>query len=53
LRKFLHSETGVTKLSVYITNMAYSAIFDSVIAEYAKSADFYFTLPTGKFAKVL
>ena len=53
LRKFLHSETGVTKLSVYITNMPYSANFDGVIAEFAKSVDFYFTVPAGKFAKVL
>jgi hypothetical protein len=52
-RKLLHSETGVTKLSVYITNMPYSAAFDEVIAEFAKSVDFYFTTPAGKFAKVL
>lgn len=53
LRKLLHSETGVTKLSVYITNMPYSAVFDGVIAEFEKSVDFYFSTPTGKFAKAL
>lgn len=47
LRKQLHNETGVTKLSVYITNKVYTADFDQLIKDYAASVDFYFTVPKG------
>lgn len=47
LRKQLHNETGITKLSVYITNKVYTADFDQLIKDYAASADFYFTVPKG------
>ncbi|MBK5212349.1 MAG: hypothetical protein JJE55_01660 [Flavobacteriaceae bacterium] len=50
LRKFLHNETGVTKLSIYIQNFDYSQILDTAIAKYKTVADFYFGTPTGENA---
>ncbi|WGF91813.1 hypothetical protein [Aequorivita marisscotiae] len=50
LRKYLHNETGVTKLSVYITNLKYAKNLDEVIAKYKTKADFYFGKPTGENA---
>ncbi len=50
LRKLLHSETGVTKLSLYVTNMEYSSVFDNVIQKYDKFADIYFGMPKGENA---
>lgn len=50
LRKYLHSETGVTKLSIYITNHEYSSLFDTVIEKYDKFADIYFGTPLGENA---
>lgn len=47
LRKFLHSETGITKLSLYITNEAYNEDFNSVIKEYSTFADIYFGSASG------
>lgn len=47
LRKFLHNETGITKLSIYITGSPYDSMFDDVIAEYKGDADFYFGSPSG------
>jgi hypothetical protein len=47
LRKFLHSETGVTKLSVYFTNHKYDKKFDIVIEKYNYFADIYFGEPKG------
>jgi len=47
LRKFLHSETGITKLSIYITNQEYNRDFDDVIEKYNRFADIYFGTPTG------
>src|SRR5690606_39048164 len=48
LRKFLHNETGVTKLSIYIPNFEYSQILDAAIAKHKTVADFYFGAPTGE-----
>jgi hypothetical protein len=53
LRKFLHNETGVTKLSVYITGIDYDPAFDAVIAQYDTFADFYFGAPSGENAITL
>ncbi|MFW5756877.1 MAG: hypothetical protein ACOCWK_09750, partial [Tangfeifania sp.] len=50
LRKFLHSETGVTKLSLYITNHEYDPVFDDVIEKYSQFADIYFGTPSGENA---
>ena len=50
LRKFLHSETGVTKLSIYIPNQEYSETFKTVIEKYNKFADIYFGSPSGENA---
>ncbi|MCG2418340.1 hypothetical protein K8089_04840 [Aequorivita sp. F47161] len=50
LRKYLHNETGVTKLSIYITNLRYSKDLDPVLARYKKDADFYFGAPSGENA---
>ncbi|MAP80895.1 MAG: hypothetical protein CL526_07380 [Aequorivita sp.] len=50
LRKYLHNETGVTKLSIYITNLRYSNELDKVLAKYKTHADFYFGRPTGENA---
>ncbi|MCY1718974.1 hypothetical protein OU798_01385 [Prolixibacteraceae bacterium Z1-6] len=50
LRKFLHSETGITKLSIYITNQAYDADFDELIEKYNSFADIYFGAPSGENA---
>lgn len=50
LRKFLHNETGVTKLSIYITGSPYDTRFDAVINEYKSHADFYFGNPSGENA---
>ncbi|MCF6357553.1 MAG: hypothetical protein L3J54_07075 [Draconibacterium sp.] len=50
LRKYLHSETGVTKLSVYVTNHEYSPLFDAVIEKYNQLADIYFGTPSGENA---
>ncbi len=50
LRKFLHNETGVTKLSVYITGTNYSDVFEEPIAAFKTVADFYFGSPSGEKA---
>ncbi len=50
LRKFLHNETGVTKLSIYIQNVEYSQVLDTAIAKHKTVADFYFGTPTGENA---
>lgn len=50
LRKYLHNETGVTKLSIYITNFEYSSVLDAAMAKYKTVADFYFGTPTGENA---
>ncbi len=50
LRKYLHSETGVTKLSIYVTNHEYSSQFDAVIEKYNQLADIYFGTPLGENA---
>lgn len=50
LRKLLHSETGVTKLSIYLTNELYSNDFDEVIERYNGFADIYFGTPSGENA---
>ncbi|HYQ57023.1 MAG TPA: hypothetical protein VEP89_06710 [Draconibacterium sp.] len=50
LRKYLHSETGVTKLSIYITNELYSDDFNEVIERYTAFADIYFGAPSGEDA---
>ena len=48
LRKFLHKETGVTKMSIYIENQDYTPAFDVYLEEYKRVADFYFSArPTG------
>jgi hypothetical protein len=47
LRKYLHSETGITKLSIYITNQAYNDDFDKLIEKYNSFADIYFGAPSG------
>ncbi|MDX8339930.1 hypothetical protein SLH46_12090 [Draconibacterium sp. IB214405] len=48
LRKFLHSETGVTKLSIYLTNEQYTDDYDEVIVRYTAFADIYFGTPSGE-----
>lgn len=53
LRQLLHSETGVTKLSVYVTNHMYDATFDNVISKYDKFADIYFGQPGGANAIIV
>jgi hypothetical protein len=53
LREFLHSETGVTKLAIYITNREYGHEFDDVIQKYDKFADVYFGSPKGENAIVV
>ena len=50
LRKFLHSETGVTKLSIYVTNQPYDNVFDELIESYTGFADIYFGTPSGENA---
>ena len=50
LRKYLHSETGVTKLSIYITNELYTNDFDELIERYNGFADIYFGTPAGENA---
>ncbi|AHW62209.1 hypothetical protein SAMN05444285_101175 [Draconibacterium orientale] len=50
LRKYLHSETGVTKLSIYLTNELYTNNFDELIERYSGFADIYFGTPTGENA---
>lgn len=50
LRKFLHSETGVTKLSLYIANQEYNPAFDDLIEKYSQFADIYFGIPSGENA---
>jgi hypothetical protein len=48
LRKFLHGETGSTKLSLYLSNQSYTEDFDSVIKDYSTFADIYFgAAPSG------
>jgi len=48
LRKFLHNETGVTKMSIYIENQEYIPEFDEHLEQYSAIADIYFCmLPTG------
>lgn len=50
LRKYLHSETGATKLSIYITNLEYNDDFDEVIKKHKGFADIYFGAPSGENA---
>lgn len=50
LRKFLHSETGITKLSIYCPGLVYKTEFETVIEKYNKFADFYFGSPSGENA---
>ncbi|WP_346863319.1 hypothetical protein [uncultured Draconibacterium sp.] len=47
LRKYLHSETGISKLSIYITNQVYNNDFDELIEKYNSFADIYFGAPSG------
>lgn len=49
-RKELHNETGVTKLSVYITGTPYTPELDAAIEQYNSLADFYFGSPRGENA---
>ena len=53
LRKFLHNETGVTKLSVYIQGIDYNEVFDGPIDRFKTNADFYFGNPSGENAITL
>ncbi|MEZ4875160.1 MAG: hypothetical protein R2793_06860 [Flavobacteriaceae bacterium] len=53
LRKKLHNETGVTKLSVYIQGADYSSTFDTTLAQFKTQADFYFGNPSGENAITL
>ena len=53
LRKKLHNETGVTKMSIYVQGVDYSEVFDEVIERYNTHADFYFGNPTGENAITL
>ncbi len=48
LRKTLHSETGTTKLSLYITNELYGEVFEPLIKKYSGFADIYFGTPSGE-----
>lgn len=45
LRKFLHNETGVTKMSIYIDNQEYTPDFDEQLENYKTYADIYFGMP--------
>ena len=48
LRKALHNETGVTKMSVYISNAEYSPLYDAALERYNSVMDVYFgASPTG------
>ncbi|MEM7187017.1 MAG: hypothetical protein AAF466_10190 [Bacteroidota bacterium] len=54
LRKQLHHETGVTKMSIYIDNQEYTPDFDAVLEQYKTIADIYFSArPTGANAFAL
>ncbi|MCG8306784.1 MAG: hypothetical protein MI975_05280 [Cytophagales bacterium] len=53
LRKYLHEKTGVSKLSLYITDEDYSANYDPIIEKHKASADFYFGKPSGENAIVI
>ncbi len=48
LRDLLHSKTGVTKVSIYITNDPYDAKYDGIIDQFSTIADFYFGVPSGE-----
>jgi hypothetical protein len=48
LRDLLHSKTGVTKVSIYITNDPYDAKYDGIIEQFSTIADFYFGVPSGE-----
>ena len=51
LKKHLHEDRGVTKMSIYITGAQYSSIFDPVIEYYDEAFDFYFSCaPRGEYA---
>ena len=47
LRKKLHNETGITKMSIYIQGEDYSEVFDDAIEQFKTHADFYFGNPSG------
>jgi len=47
LRNRLHTKTGVTKLSLYITGATYTKEFDTILHTHSAHADFYFGSPTG------
>ena len=53
LREYLHNRTGVSKLSIYITNADYTAAFDAVVENFKTQIDFYFGNPTGENAITL
>lgn len=53
LREYLHHRTGVSKLSIYITNTDYTPAFDAVIANFKTQIDFYFGIPSGENAITL
>lgn len=50
LRKKLHNETGITKMSIYIQGEDYSEVFDDAIEQFKTHADFYFGNPSGENA---
>lgn len=43
MKKHLHEDRGVTKMSVYISGAQYVSAFDPVIATYEDQIDFYFS----------
>jgi hypothetical protein len=47
LRKYLHNETGVTKLSIYLSNIDYKPEFNAAIDMFKAVADIYFGAPSG------
>ena len=51
LRKLLHNKTGVSRLSIYVYNKPYRQEYDALVKKYEKTADFYFTVPSGPHAK--
>ncbi|MEZ4817242.1 MAG: hypothetical protein R2776_04635 [Flavobacteriaceae bacterium] len=53
LREYLHHRTGVSKLSIYITNTDYTPAFDAVIENFKTQIDFYFGSPSGENAITL
>lgn len=51
LRKLLHNKTGTSKLSIYVYNKPYRKEYDALVKKYEKTADFYFTMPSGPNSK--